>query len=72
MSIYKTVLMKMGFPGDSVVKNLPTHTGVTGICLPMQEMFDPWVGKIPGRGNGNPLQSRCMWATVHGVAKSRT
>ena len=43
--------------------------------------FDPWVGKIPGEGNGNPLQYSCLensmeggaWqATVHGVAKSPT
>ena len=35
----------------------------------------------PGEGNGNPLQYSCLenpmdggawWATVHGVAKSRT
>ena len=40
--------------------------------------FDPWVGKIPWRGNGSPLQYSCLenfmdtgawWATVHGVAK---
>ena len=38
-------------------------------------------GRFPGAGNGNPLQSSCLenlmdggawWATVHGVAKSRT
>ena len=38
-------------------------------------------GRSPGEGNGNPLQYFCMenpmdggawWATVHGVAKSRT
>ena len=43
--------------------------------------FNPWVGKIPGEGNGNPLQYSCLenpmdggaWeAAVHGVAKSRT
>ena len=43
--------------------------------------FDPWVRKIPGEGNGNSLQYSCLenqmdrrawWATVHGVAKSRT
>ena len=43
--------------------------------------FDPWVRKIPGRGNGNPLQYSCLenpmdrgtwWATVHGFAKSQT
>ena len=41
--------------------------------------FDPWVGKIPGEGNGNPLQYSCLenpmdwgawWATVHGVTES--
>ena len=38
-------------------------------------------GRFPGEGNGNPLQYSCLenpmdrgtwWATVHGVAKSRT
>ena len=41
----------------------------------------PGSGRSPGEGNGNPLQSSCLenpmdggawWATVHGVAKSRT
>ena len=41
----------------------------------------PGLGKSPGEGNGNPLQYSCLenpmdggvwWATVHGVAKSRT
>ena len=22
--------------------------------------FNPWIGKIPGEGNGNPLQSSCL------------
>ena len=43
--------------------------------------FNPWVRKIPGGGNGNPLQHTCLenpmdrgaWqATVHGVSKSQT
>ena len=38
-------------------------------------------GRFPGEGNGNPLQCSCLenpmdggawWATVHGVARSRT
>ena len=51
------------------------------IHLPMQEtQVDPWIGKIPWRGNGNPFQYSCLenpgdrgaWqAIVHGVAKSR-
>ena len=43
--------------------------------------FDPWIRKIPGERNGNPIQyswlenptERGAWqATVHGVAKSPT
>ena len=43
--------------------------------------FDPWVGKIPAVGNGNPLQYSCLgnpmdrgawWATVHSITKCRT
>ena len=53
--------------GGSVVKNPPAHAGD--------------VGRSSGKGNGNPLQYSCLgnpmereawWATVHGVAKSRT
>ena len=42
----------------------------------------PWIGKIPRRGKGNPLQYSCLkkypvdrgswWATVHGVAELDT
>ena len=41
----------------------------------------PGSGRSPGEGSGNPLQYSCLgnpmdrgawWATVHGVAKSRT
>ena len=41
-------------------------------------MFNLWVGKIPGEGNGNPFQHSfwenpmgrgAWWATVHGVTK---
>ena len=55
-----------------VVKNISANAGDSG--------FDPWVGKIPGEGNGNPLQYPCLensmdrgaWqATVHGFVKSR-
>jgi len=37
----------MGFPGGSEYR----------VCLPCgRPGFDPWVRKIPGEGNGNPLQ----------------
>ena len=66
----------VGFPGGSVVKNLPTNAGDIGD-----------VGSIPGLarslgvGNGKLLQYSCLgnpmdrgaWqATVHGVTKSQT
>ena len=43
--------------------------------------FSLWVRKIPGEGNGNPLQYSCLqnsmdrgarWATIHEVSKSWT
>ena len=43
--------------------------------------FHPWVRKIPGEENGNPLKCSCLgkpidrgdWqATVHGITKSWT
>ena len=35
--------------------------------------FDPWVGKIPGGGNGNPLQYSCLgnpWTEEPGSLQS--
>ena len=63
----------MGFPGGSVIKNLPA----------MQEMWVPSLsqGRSPGGENGNPLHYSCLEnpmdraasrATVHKVAKSWT
>ena len=37
----------MGFPGGSVVKNLPTNAGDAGLI--------PGSGRFPGEGNGHPL-----------------
>ena len=66
----------MGFPGGSVVKNLPANAGETGdvlLCLGQEDSL--------GGGNGNPLQYSCLenpmdrgaWqATVHRVTKSQT
>ena len=45
---------------------------------PKRRRCDPWVGKTPGEGNGNPLQYSCLgnsmdrgawWATVHRFAE---
>ena len=60
----------MGFPGGSVVKNLPANVGHTASIPPL--------GTSPGKGNGSPLQSSCLgnpmdrgaWqAAVHGGHK---
>ena len=59
-----------GFPGGSMVKNLPANAGDAGLI--------PGLGRCPGEGIGNPLQSSCLenfmdrgawWATVHEVTK---
>ena len=42
----------MGFPGGSVVKNLPANEGDAGLI--------PESGRSPGEGNGNPFQYSCL------------
>ena len=41
-----------GLPCDSVVKNPPANEGDEGSV--------PGLGKVPGEGNGNPLQCSCL------------
>ena len=36
------------------------HSGKETACQCKRHSFDPWVGKIPGGGNGNPLQYPCL------------
>ena len=63
----------VGFPGGSEVEVSASNAGDPGSI--------PGLGRSLGAGNGNPLQYSCLenpmdgeawWATVHGVAKSRT
>ena len=63
----------LGFPGGSVVKNLPANAGDSGLI--------PGSERSPGVGNGNlvlysclenPMDRGAWWATVHGVVKSWT
>ena len=60
----------LGFPGDSLVKNLPANAGGVGSVSGSR--------RSPGEGNGGLLQYFCLgnpmdrgacWATVHGVTK---
>ena len=64
--------ISMGFPGGTVVENLPANAGDLGLI--------PGLGKSPGRGIGNALQQAGLensmdrgtwWATAH-VTKSQT
>ena len=66
----------MGFPGGSVVKNLPANAGDAA-----DAGLIPVLGRSPGGGNDNPLQYSCLenpmargaWrAAVHAVTKSQT
>ena len=64
----------MGFPADSVVKNLPTNAGDVGHAGSI-----PGSGGSPGGGNGNPLQYSCLeksmdrgaWWAIQSIAVQR-
>ena len=68
------MLFELGFPGDSVVKNLPVNAGDAG-----DVGLIPGSGRSPGGGSGNPLQyshlensmdRRAWWATILSVINS--
>ena len=75
--IFREVLLCcLGFPGGSVVKNLPASAGAAGDAGSV-----PGLGRSPGEGNDNPLQCSCLgnpmdrgaWrASVYEVVKSQT
>ena len=44
--------MEGGFPGGSVVKELPANAGDGDLI--------PGLGRLSGQGNGNPLQHSCL------------
>ena len=63
----------LGFPGGS--------DGKESTCSAGDQDLIHGLGRSPEEGNGNPLQYSSLensmdkgtwWATVHGVAKSRT
>ena len=64
-----------GFPGGSVVKNLPAN------AVDARDGFDPWVGKIPWRKEwkltsvslpGKTMDTGAWQATAQGVTRSWT
>jgi len=54
----KMATLTRGFPGDSVVKNLPVNAGDMD-SVPGSE-------RSPGEGNGNPLKYSCHKRVRHG------
>ena len=45
-------MLSSGFPGGSVVKNLPANAGDSGSV--------PGLGRSPGEGNSKPLRYPCL------------
>ena len=73
-SIKKQVNLRLGFPGGSVVKNLPANAGVAGDAGSISKS-----ARFLRGGNDGPLQYSCpdnpvdreAWqATIPGVAKN--
>ena len=68
--VFKFSFCLNGFPGGSAGKESSCNTGDLGLILGS--------GRSPAEGNGYPLKYSCLensmdwWATVHGLAKSRT
>ena len=50
--MFMDLCYNIGFPGSSVVKNLPANAGDEGLI--------PGSGRSPGEGNGNPVQYSCL------------
>ena len=77
---YRTVPMDTSV--CKVPPSLPWWFRWLAVCLHCRRRgFNPWLRKIPGEGNGSPLEYSCLEkpmdrgarrAAVHGVAKSQT
>ena len=50
----------IGLPGGSAVNNPPIMQETEETQFPSLDQEDPWVGTIPWRGHGNPLQYSCL------------
>ena len=51
-SSMSSIVLYLGFPGDTVVKNLPFNVGDAGSI--------PGLERSPGEGNDNPLHYSCL------------
>ena len=74
VSVWLRLKLNEGFSGDSYGKESACNVGALGSI--------PGSGRLPGEGNGNPLQYSCLeyptedrgawWATVHRISKGQT
>ena len=55
--------VRNGFPGGTVVKNLPANAGDV-----RDAGLIPGLGRFSGGGNGNPLQYSCLENSMNRVA----
>ena len=60
------VIVSWGFPGATVVKNLPANSGNSRNVSLIHGS-----GRFPGEGNGNPLQYSCLENPMDGGALCR-
>ena len=64
----------MGIPGGSEGKASACNLGDLG-SIPGSGRSSGEVNSnalLPGKSHGNPMDRKAWWATVHGVAESRT
>ena len=51
----------LSFTSPVFYYGLPRYlSGKESACKCRRHRLDPWVGKVPGEGNGNPLQYSCL------------
>ena len=76
LKLYSSYALTRASQVRLVVQNLPTRAGDI-----RDASSTPGSGRSPGGGHDNPLQCSCLenptdrgawWATVHGIAQSRT
>ena len=59
IDFYELILKIKDFPGDAVVKNPPADTGDA-----RDPGLIPALRRLPGVGNGNPLQYSCLGDSI--------
>ena len=62
-------LLIVGLHGCNTSAGLPWWLRRQSVCLQRERPgFNPWLGRFPGEGNGNPLQYSCLENPMDGGA----